>query len=56
LEETVVEYTWDHSVTVDGGRQLTARDAMTHMTNYYAYDEYDTLQLVDTDSATPEMG
>ena len=29
---------------------------MTHMTNYYAYDEYDTLQLVDTDSVTPGMG
>ena len=56
LEETVVEYTWDHPVTVDGGRQLTARDAMTHMTNYHAYDEYDTLQLVDTDSVTPGMG
>ena len=56
MEETAVEYTWDHPVTVDGGRQLTARDAMTHNTNYYAYDEYNTLQLVDTDSATPEMG
>ena len=56
LEETAVEYTWDYPVTVDGGRQLTARDAMTHITNYYAYDEYNTLQLVDTDSATPEMG
>lgn len=34
----------------------TARDAITHITDYYAYDENGALQLVDTDSVTPGMG
>ena len=34
----------------------TARDSMTHITSYYTYDETGTLQLVDRDSVTPEMG
>jgi hypothetical protein len=34
----------------------TARDAQTHITNYYEYDENGTLRLVDTESETPGMG
>ena len=44
---------WGYDVEVDPEQRriiTTARDAQTHITNYYEYDENGTLRLVDTGS------
>lgn len=50
---------WGYDVEVDPEQKriiTTARDAQTHITNYYEYDENGTLRLVDTESEMPGMG
>ena len=48
-----------YDIQIDSEKQqivTIARDAQTHITNYYEYDEEGTLQLVDSESVTPGMG
>lgn len=50
---------WGYDVEVNPEQKriiTTARDAQTHITNYYEYDEKGTLRLVDTESITPGRG
>lgn len=50
---------WGYDVKMDPEQKriiTIGRDAQTHITNYYQYDEKGTLWLVDTESVTPSEG